>query len=144
VITIAGSGPSTEGFEHVTVATKKRSVPSDYVMVHFPYQGDKHDLPLMSYHKRNEGRRTAWYCDTLRWNKYWSQFIRMKRPPQRVKPSLGLCAVFACVERWNIDEVGLIGYDNILDGNDTWLHDAIAEKQCIESLVKIIDLRRGS
>jgi hypothetical protein len=61
-----------------------------------------------------------------------------------MKPSLGLCAVMGVVERWKPSEIGLIGYDWVLDGNPEWGHDAEAERRCIESLVKIVDLRRGS
>lgn len=151
MLTIAGSGPSSKDYGHVTVATKKRPCPSDFIMVRFPFQDRRikllDDSPgLMSYYRRYEkgGDWPAWYCDSDKWDKYWSRFIRMKSPPQRVKPSLGTCAVMACVERWGVKEIGLIGYDNILDGNPKWEHDAIAEKRCIESLVKIIDLRQGS
>lgn len=99
----------------------------------------------MLYYKRyDESVKDAYYCDSQRWDKYWAGFVRGRVPPQRVKPSLGLCAVFACVERWNPQQIGLIGFDNILDGNTQWEHDAIAEKACIESLVKIVDLRHGS
>jgi len=151
MITIAGSGPSTAQVEHVTVATKKRSVSSDYVFCAFMWQylkwRPKHDTAeLMLYYKRmTEDMSTCkvpvWFCDFKRWNAYYQRFVRAKRPPQRTKPSLGTCAVFGVVERWNPDTVGLIGYDWILDGNTDWPHDAIAEKACIESLVKIKDLR---
>lgn len=147
VITIAGSGPSSQEYgQPVTIATKKRPLPSDYVFCRFGFQADKHKVPLMLYYKRSQGRsykdrKEIWYCDSEKWDKYWSQFIRMKSPPQRVKPSLGTCAVMAAVERWGCKEIGLIGFDNILDGNTEWEHDAIAEKRCIESLVNIIDLR---
>ena len=78
-----------------------------------------------------------------KWDAYWSKFIRKKHLSTHVKPSLGTCAVFAAVEYFGVDEVGLIGYDNILDGNGGWMHDAIAERNCIESLVNVIDLRSG-
>ena len=101
----------------------------------------------MFYYSRLENTHLdvdVYYCDSCRWDKYWSRFVRASSPPQRVKPSLGTCAVMGAVERWAPDEIGLIGFDNILDGNLSWEHDAIAEKRCIESLVKIIDLRQGS
>ena len=147
VITIAGSGPSTELVKHVDVATKKRSVPSDYVFCrfHFNHKGDE---PLMLYYRRCrcgrcEACQADFYCDSGRWNAYYRQFVREKRPPQKSKPSTGLCAVFGVVERWNPRTVGLIGYDYILDGNTDWEHDAIAELHCILSLVNIRDLRSG-
>jgi hypothetical protein len=151
LITIAGSGPSTREYnKKVQIATKKRSVPSDYIFCRFAFHynrwGDE-KLPLMLYYRRctcgkcQECNTNAWYCDQRRWDKYYKQFTRSSRPPQRAKPSLGLCAVFGAVERWSPTEIGLIGYDWILDGNPTWEHDAAAEKECIESLVKVVDLR---
>ena len=147
MLTIAGSGPSVKDYERkvknpfVTIATKKRPLPSDYVMCRFGFQA-KGEGDFMVYYKRYEGRiDNPWYCDSKRWDEYWKQFVRAKTPPQRVKPSLGTCAVMAAVERFGVKEIGLIGYDNILDGNDKWEHDAIAEKRCIESLVRIVDLR---
>lgn len=148
IITIAGSGPSTAQVDHVTVATKKQSVPSDYVFCrfHFNYRGGP---KLMVYYRRCKcGRCDAcsepeYFCDFDRWNKYYSKFVREKRPPQRTKPSTGLCAVFGVVERWEPKTIGLIGFDWILDGNPDWEHDAIAEKNAILSLVNVRDLRNG-
>ena len=139
-LTIAGSGPSASLIERVTVATKKRPVPSDYVFCRFGFQY-RGSEDLMLYYKRLADDKDAYFCDAIRWDKYFKQFIRSKSPPQRVKPSLGTCAVMGVVERWNPKDIGLIGFDNILDGNTDWEHDAIAEKRCIESLVNIIDLR---
>lgn len=81
--------------------------------------------------------------DTNRWQAHWSRFVRKKKVyyGSQKKPSLGTCAVFAAVEYFGVEEVGVIGYDNILDGNTDWIHDPIAEKRCIESLVNVIDLR---
>ena len=153
LITIAGSGPSAKEYgKPVTVATKKKPLPSEYVVCHYAWQSKikgLSDAKPVLYHKRcgcnskacEECRLDAYYMDAKRWDAYFKQFIRMKHPPQRVKPSLGAKAVFAAIELFNPTEVGLIGYDYILDGSDQWLHDAIAEKRCIESLVKIIDLR---
>ena len=140
MITIAGSGPSSQGYGPVTVATKKRPVPSEYVFCRFGFQHTG-DEPLMLYYKRNSDGKDAYFCDSRRWDDYYKQFIRSKRPPQRVKPSLGTCAVMGVIERWGPSDIGLIGFDNVLDGNTEWEHDAIAERRCIESLVNIIDLR---
>jgi hypothetical protein len=49
--------------------------------------------------------------------------------------------VFGVVERWQPETVGLIGFDWVLDGYEDWIHDAVAERKCIESLVDIVDLR---
>lgn len=146
MITIAGSGPSTALLDHVDVATKKRSVPSDYVFCRFGFSYDRFGdgLPLMVYYNRCGGRiHPDYICDSNRWDKYYKHFTTRKRPPQKTKPSTGLCAVFGVIERWNPQTIGLIGYDWILDGNPDWEHDADAERRCIQSLVNIEDLRNG-
>lgn len=150
MITIAGSGPSKDQVEHVTVATKRRGVPSDYIFLRFLhswrlYNPEEQQTPLMLYYSHNLFECSApekYFCDSDRWDKYFKRFVRSKRPPQRTKPSSGLCAVFGVVERWNPDEIGLIGFDWVLDGNPRWEHDAIAERACIESLVNIVDMRK--
>lgn len=153
LITIAGSGPSVSDYGlPVTVATKKASLPSDCLFCRFAFhykRWNRADIPLMLYYRRcrcgscHDCRiKDVYYVNSTHWDDYYRQFVRSKRPPQRMKPSLGLCAVFGVVERWAPSEIGLIGYDWVLDGNPDWDHDAIAEKACIESLVKIIDLRQ--
>jgi len=149
MMTIAGSGPSTELIEHVDVATKKRSVKSDYVFYRFPFIyehkgfGGKGDLtPLMIYHNRGgcscrgcpQCKVEKYFIDSRRWDNYYKQFSKKK-------PSTGLCAVFGVIERWEPKTIGLIGFDWILDGNPGWTHDAEAEKQAILSLVILKDLR---
>jgi hypothetical protein len=158
LITIAGSGPSCESYgKPVTIATKKRSLPSEWIHCRFGFQYDKtgkqERVPLLLFFGRCTCKR--WYCprcnpvegldvytmDTDRWEDHWRPFIRKKRLSAHMKPSLGTCAVFAAVEKWGVDEVGVIGLDNILDGNEDWIHDPIAELACIESLVNVVDLR---
>ena len=129
MLKIAGSGPSSKEIDWVDIATKKRSVPSKFVYCCYPF------------HFERWGTGGELFLHDRKLNKYYAQFVRSKRPPQRMKPSLGLCAVLGAHARFNISEVGLIGFDYILDGNTEWEHDAIAEKACIESLVRIIDLR---
>ena len=152
MITIAGSGPSAKGYDHVTVATKKRSVPSDYIFTRFLHNYSRYkrkgdDTPLMLYCGRctcgkcDECRVPVYRCDHYRWNRYFKDFVRLARPPQRTKPSSGLCAVFGVVERWAPETIGLIGFDWILDGNPKWEHDAVAERNAILSLVNVKDLR---
>lgn len=153
MITIAGSGPSTATIDHVTVATKKRSVPSDYIFCRFPFSYNRWDdgknTPLMYYYNRcgcDCGQcalcKTEKYCiNSSHWDAYYRHFTKSSRPPAKQKPSTGLCAVFGVVERWNPETIGLIGFDYILDGNSSWEHNAAAERQCILSLVNIVDLR---
>ena len=112
----------------------------------------RHTNPLIVYFRRcncsfefcpvcNNLGIDVHYMDTDKWQEYWKPFIRQKRLSTHMKPSLGTCAVFGAVDRFGVDEVGLIGFDNILDQDETWDHDAIAEKRCIESLVNVVDLR---
>jgi len=158
MITIAGSGPSCEAYgKPVTIATKKRSLPSEYLLCRFGFQyqkGGKEKLPLLLYFSRchcnydfcpvcNDRGIEIFHMDSGKWDKYFAQFVRKGKVyyGSQKKPSLGTCAVMAAVDKFNVDEVGLIGFDNILDGNLDWIHDPIAEKNCIESLVNVIDLR---
>ena len=162
MITIAGSGPSCEAYARkvknplVTIATKKRSLPSEYLFCRFSAQYWKakgENIPLLLYYNRCvcEPPKVCPICveddieviglDSGKWDAYWSKFIRKRVLSTHKKPSLGTCAVFAAVEYFGVDEVGLIGFDYILDGDENWMHDAIAERNCIESLVNVIDLR---
>lgn len=155
MITIAGSGPSVEAYgQPVTIATKKRSLPSEYLFCRFSCQyGKGAEIPMLLYYNRCncEPPKRCPICtdsgievipvNSDKWDAYWKPFIRQKRLSTHMKPSLGTCAVFAAVEHFGVDEVGVIGYDNILDENTEWMHDAIAEKSCIESLVNVVDLR---
>ena len=140
MITIAGSGPSTKLVDHVTVATKKRSVDSDYIFCRFPFAhdlgGKGDDTPLMIYYNRGSGAEDVekYTIDSKRWDAYYKQFSKKK-------PSSGLCAVFGTIERWEPKTIGLIGFEWVLDGNPQWQHDSQAEKQAILSLVSIKDLR---
>jgi len=144
MITIAGSGPSTVNISHVDVATKKRTVKSDYVFCRFPFAYNlkckADNTPLMIYYNRGtvSGREykhiDKYLIDSKRWDNYYKQFSKRK-------PSSGLCAVFGVIERWEPKTIGLIGFDWVLDGSPGWTHDANAEKQAILSLVKIKDLR---
>lgn len=147
MITIAGSGPSTALVDHVTVATKKRSVSSDYVALRFMHNNQRYrssGTPLMVYYRRGDnGYLGQIWRPRTDWNAYYRRFVRSQRPPQRSKPSSGLCAVLMSYERWKPEKVGLIGFDWVLDGNPDWDHDAIAERACIESLVEVVDLRHN-
>lgn len=152
MITIAGSGPSTDQVRKVDVTTKKQSVPGDTVFCRFMggfKRYDKgHQGDLMLYCRQcscGSGScyfcgTDAYYCDKKKWDAYYREFTRSK-VHQKCKPSVGLCAVFGVVERWQPETVGLIGFDWVLDGYEDWIHDAVAERKCIESLVDIVDLR---
>jgi hypothetical protein len=138
MITIAGSGPSSSQIDHVTVCTKKRPVSSDYVFCRFGFSAVRYkDQPqLMLFYRRtsDEYDGPKWYCDSQRWIKYYQSF-------SKVKPSTGLCAVFAVVERWEPERIGLIGFDWVLDGYKGWPHDSENELKCMQSLAEIVDLR---
>lgn len=142
MITIAGSGPSTGLIERVDVATKKRSIDSDYVFCQFPFLYRRGDIPMMVYYDRggcacgrcDECKAEKYYCNSKYWDEYYKQFSKKK-------PSTGLCAVFCVIERWKPKTIGLIGFDGVLDGYPGWTHDADAERRAILSLTNIKDLR---
>lgn len=105
------------------------------------------------------GHKTKGYRrpDVERWLGYFSQFhtgntgipayrqYRHRTPAIR-KPSNGLCAVFCAVEFLNPQQIGLIGFDSILNPtnrftgkwHDTkpsmWSHDQLAENAALYSL----------
>lgn len=144
-ITIAGSGPSASQVDHATVATKKRSVSSDYLFCRFPFAyGLKPgpDIPMMVYYNRGGCEcRNCSQCKTERYvvnSNYWDDYYRRF---SKKKPSSGLCAIFAVVERWEPSTIGLIGFDWVIDKYPDWQHDSVAELKAIESLVDIKDLR---
>lgn len=80
-----------------------------------------------------------------RWRAHYARFSDKK-------PSTGLCAVFVAVDAFAPEEIALIGFDRVLYGDGRtgkwyrepcdhlWGHDAPAERRCLESLIRIIDL----
>ena len=81
-------------------------------------------------------RDNIWQADWEMWDNYFQTF-----DPKHPDPSSGTCAIYSVIERWKPPEIGLIGFDYVLDNNTDWLHDARAELQSVESLTNIIDLR---
>jgi len=77
-------------------------------------------------------------ADWEKWDEHYRSFGPVKHPD----PSSGACAVYSVVEHFAPDEIGLIGFDYVLDNKADWMHDAKAELRSIESIVNIIDLRR--
>ena len=82
-------------------------------------------------------RDNIWQANWRGWDNHFRTFGDVKHPD----PSSGTCAVFCVVERWEPKEIGLIGFDYVLDNETDWLHDARAELEAIEDIVNIIDLR---
>jgi len=78
----------------------------------------------------------VWQADFKRWDDYFLEFN-----PKFPDPSSGTCAVFCVIERWKPKQIGLIGFDWVLDGNSEWIHDSKAELKAICSLTEVIDLR---
>ena len=153
-VTISGSGPSVRDFKgRVDVATKKFSVPADYLCARHQawyYKKRHEDFTGFMLYKAHATPNNKYPVETIpnRWMadwKYWdSYFLSFNPKNQNKKPSVGLCTVFCVVERWKPDKIGLIGFDNVLDGHRNWLHDSNTEKRCIESLATIIDLRSSA
>lgn len=154
MITIAGSGPSVH-FDYgwfkpwsVDVVTKKRDAIGKYVACRFGFNDRTRDeTPLMLFYRRGiedvRWNRPVWFADSDFWLKYFKQFVTRRSPPQKTKPSSGCCAVMMVMQRWAPERIGLIGFDNVLDGNPDWEHDAEAERECILSLTEVVDLRTG-
>lgn len=79
-------------------------------------------------------------CDSAHWLSWYRQFSIHTQP----KPSTGLCALFCAAEFFPGAEVGLIGYDNVLDGKPfrTGPHDGGGEHAAALALnLKLFDLR---
>jgi len=90
------------------------------------------------------------FNDPKKWMDYYATFN-----PRHPKPSTGLSAVFMAIDRIKPEEIALIGFDRLLNLNDTtsrkwndqkmeslYAHDQRAEHECLMSLpVKIRDLR---
>ena len=106
---------------------------------HIPYMCYKWDIPPKEKNGkyRKISRDNMWLADWKRWDDHFKSFGPLKHPD----PSSGTCAIFCVVERWNPEEIGVIGMDYVLDGHTDWFHDAKAELRAINSVVKIIDLR---
>ena len=71
----------------------------------------------------------------------WDEFYRAFGPVKHPDPSSGTCAIYSVVECYNPPQIGLIGFDYVLDNNTDWMHDARAELASIKAIVDIIDLR---
>ena len=127
LIYVAGSGPSSKGHRKAHIVTKKK--------VHWDYEHIV--LPRPNWKTLEMGDKAiSWptYPNRQKWEKYFSQFCN-------AKPSNGLQAVFVALDIYDPDEICLIGFDNILDAVKSTQHKWVAEKKCIESLVKVIDCR---
>lgn len=89
----------------------------------------------------NKGRtpstENVWKAD----HKYWDEYFKKFKPKKHPDPSSGTCAAFCAIERWGLEEIGLIGMDWVLDNNKEWFHDARAELECLKSLATVHDLR---
>lgn len=159
MLTIAGSGPSCEAYgKPVTIATKKQSLPSEYVAIKNAATSSKYRItkPIMCISGDPLEHEDLWIA-RRDWQNYFLQFdprpihccgkahpcprSEIQGGPKKFKASLGMLAVFMAVERFNPQTIGLIGFDWVLDENPNWLHDASAERRCILSLVNVRDLR---
>ena len=127
------------------VTSKVPSKNTDYLCARWIDQRYKYqDLPFMCYKGMDPQKfkvRTddVWVADHVYWDDYFQQFN-----PKHRDPSSGTSAVFCVIERWQPEEIGLIGFDWVLDKNSDWFHDAAAELKAIEQLITIIDLRNNN
>jgi len=81
-------------------------------------------------------RTNIWQANWLKWDDYFRTF-----DPKHPDPSSGTCAIYCVVERWKPKDIGLAGFNYVLDNETDWIHDARAELASIEGIVNIIDLR---
>lgn len=128
-IYVAGSGPSSQGHSFAHVVTKKK-LGWDYEYIVLP-RGNW-DQP------RTAGRSINWsdYSERKRWEAYYARY-------SSGKPSNGMMAVFVAIDKYDPDEIVLIGFDNVLDSAKPTQHKWGAELLCMRSLVKITDSRQG-
>jgi hypothetical protein len=98
------------------------------------------------------GKTPFWHFnDPPEWMRYYASFN-----PRHPKPTSGLCAVFCAIDKVAPDEIGLIGFDRLLDPSDMksrkwheqrsrsmYGHDQRAEHEALMNLpLRIIDLAR--
>lgn len=130
LISVAGSGPSSKGYDFAHVVTKKKT-----------HWGFEHIvLPRANWITQDtRDRAVVWphYERQRHWEEYYDKFSSWKW-----KPSNGLQAVFVAIDKYQPDEIELIGFDNVLDSAKPTQHNWPAELKCIESLVKIVDRRQ--
>lgn len=120
---------------HIVVTTKIPTENTVYQCVRDLTQWHRQH-PVLCY-KWNRGEH-VWIADYHRWDQYFRGF-----GPYHPDPSSGTCAIFCVIERWQPETIGVIGLDWVLDGHPDWTHDAKAERECILSLVNLVDLRNG-
>lgn len=175
MIVVVGHGPSIVGKrlgpwldEQTVVRLKWAEIPNpedwgtrtDYVCASSPEFRRKrvarHLAPLACelwflsehYHEAPPGTRKA----SNDWFKYWERY---KVPGSKLdKPSTGLRAVFCAVEFLKPDEIGLLGFDNVLHperkpttkwfhapGKFMYAHEPTAEHRALMDLgIKVTEL----
>lgn len=140
MIVIAGNGPSAKEWDGpITIGTKKTQKPCQFKFVptnsHAQFVTDAKILTLLA---TPQGPR-YFNGNCKGWRAYYRQFN-----PYREKPSSGMAAIFCAIELWGVRKVGVIGFENILDGSSKRVsHDWKAEHDCIRSLVTLVDLRNA-
>jgi hypothetical protein len=98
-------------------------------------------------HYPGDANCLVWDCD--RWTAYFRQFSQTKGP------STGLRAILCAVQFMNAKEIGLAGFDNLLNPKDIyakwwqpkgkyhWDADSEAENSCVKSLgINLVDVTR--
>ena len=124
MIYVAGSGPSSKGHRKAHVVTKKK----------VKWECEHIVVPRSNWvTEAIQDKVVVWtsYPRKDEWEKYFAQFCA-------AKPSNGLQAVFVAIDKYEPDEITLIGFDNVLNEAKATQHKWAAEKKCIESLVRVI------
>ena len=136
------------GLGHTVVSSKRPSPNTDFLSCRdINWRKPTYsDIPFMCYKwmrptkSRTPSMNHVWQADHKKWDALFKTF----KPTKHDDPSSGTCAAFCAIERWEPEELGIIGMDWVMDGNKRWFHDARAELECLKSLVTIIDLREWS
>jgi hypothetical protein len=147
VIVIVGHGPSVlsglgDLIDTHTVIRLKRGLLETHERRHW---GSRTDYLCARSPRFNHGHFPFWLYDSPTWDSYFARFSDLK-------PTTGLCAVFCVIDRLAPSEIGLIGFDRLLDPEQgetgkwnqpgAFMHDSHAEHECLHSLgVRIFDLR---
>jgi hypothetical protein len=136
------------GLGHTVVSSKRPSPNTDFLSCRdINWRKPTYsDIPFMCYKwmrptkSRTPSMNNVWQADHKKWDALFKTF----KPTKHDDPSSGTCAAFCAIERWEPEELGIIGMDWVMDRNKRWFHDARAELECLKSLVTIIDLREWS
>lgn len=140
MIVIVGHGPSVlcglgDLIDTHTVIRLKSGLLTEHAREHW---GTRTDYLCARSHSFDHGLFPFWLFDSPKWREYFAHFSQKK-------PTTGLCAVFCAIDQLAPKEIGLIGFDRVLNpehgslckwngSSSIHMHDARAEYACLHSL----------